>query len=85
MRLEGSRDVRIPDWYRRRRATLTSVVNGDVETGPPLLVFKGKNLSYRKIIANGRVCIETYAIRLPRSQVMTMREENGGVDGFNFY
>lgn len=85
VRRNGARDIRTPEWVRTNRSTLMPIVNADGDAAPPLFVFKRKRLTYRKIILDGKVQIETYASRLPRRAVLTSREENGGVDSNNFY
>lgn len=77
------RDVRMPEWIRTNRITLVSVINAEGDTASPLFVFRGKLLSYRKIVVDRHVAVQTYASRLPRGAAMALRDENGGVDGDN--
>lgn len=84
-RKQGDRDLKRPEMHRANRVTLMPVVSADGDTGPPLFVFKGVQLPYRKVLSDGNEVTQTYHSVLPRGSVVAMRERGGGVDGANFF
>ena len=51
----------------------------------PLFVFKGSRIPFRQVVVNGVTKLDSYAERLPRGALVTVRENTGGVDTTNFY
>lgn len=51
---------------------------------PTLFVFKEKHLPYRRVLRNGQEIVQTPADVLPRHSVISVRENNEGVDKHNF-
>ena len=84
-RRNGERDYKLPEFVRTNRITLMPVISGSGDIGPPLYVFKGVFLPYRTVLQHGEKVQQTYHSVLPRGSVVSMREQNGGVDSNNFY
>eukprot|EP00171_Calliarthron_tuberculosum_P008123 IDg8123t1 len=80
----GSRDMRIPDFGQIHRTTMMLTVSASGEVGPVIFVFKGKHLPYRSVMRGGHVQQETYVDHLPRTAMISTREERGDVDAANF-
>ena len=61
MRGCGVLRMRVPGFVHTNRATFMLVVSAERQTGPPLLVFKGKCLLCREISFDEQVEMKTYA------------------------
>lgn len=80
MRRSDGSDIRLQEFVNDSRITVLACICGEVETAPPLFVFKGQRPPYRNAIVN--VPIE--ASYLPKDALVVMRNEVGGVDSANF-
>lgn len=81
----GSRDMSNPNVTKLARITMMPEISAAGDHGPPLFVMKGTKIPYRSVIRNGIELQESPPSNLPRHSVLAMREENGGVDRFNFF
>eukprot|EP00171_Calliarthron_tuberculosum_P023847 IDg23847t1 len=81
---QGGSDMRAADFKQLHRITMMPVISAAGDYGPTLFAFKGKALPYRSVVRGGNVVAETYADYLPRSSVISVREDRGGVNSDNF-
>ena len=80
----GNQDFVAPLFKYEDRVTMMPVISAASEAGPPLFVIKGKQMSYRNMLRNGKTYIESPESSLPRRSVLATRIEGGGVDSKNF-
>ena len=80
----GARDAKIGHFINATRVAMLPAVSAIGDTAPQLFVFKGRQLSYRQVIVNGRSSVETNADCLPPRALACMRERGGGVETVNF-
>lgn len=81
----GAKNAKMGTFLHTNRATVMPVISASGRLASSLFVFKGKRLPYRVVSLNGFKVFETYADHLPKGSMVSMREENGGVDGKKFY
>lgn len=84
MRRDGIKDLKVPQFLNTHRVTMMASISAAGNSGPPLFVFKGKKLPFRRVVRGGEEVYESLADVLPRHSVISAREKCGGVDMHNF-